>query len=176
MRGPRCAGPPCRWSLALPRSPPWPTRTPLSSTSARSPAPVAAVTRCDETGPATTSRRIFSGFIVFTVECRTVRLNFRYEIVVADEMSGEGARLLTFPKPHPPNPDDPEDVLYNTDLLDNGEIAELFVDPEAQGRRLPHVARWRLTGDAPTARLVSWRETADCSGETGWTVLVGEGP
>ena len=137
------------------------------------PAPVAAVTRCDETGPATTSRRIFSGFIVFTVECRTLRLNFRYEIVVADEMSGEGARLLTFPKPHPPNPDDPEDVLYNTDLLDNGEIAELFVDPEAKGVACRHKARWRLTGDAPTARLVSWRETADCTGETGWTVLVG---
>jgi hypothetical protein len=138
------------------------------------PGPVAAVTRCDETGPATTSRRIFSGFVVFTVECPVVRLNFRYEIVAADEMSGEGARRLTFPKAHPPNPDDPEDVLYNTDLLDNGEIAELFVDPEAVGIACRHVARWRLTGDAPAAKLVYWRETADCSGETGWTVLVGE--
>ena len=63
--------------------------------------------------------------------------------------------------------------LYNTDLLDNGEIAELFVDPEAKGVACRHVARWRLTGDAPTARLVSWRETPDCTGETGWTVLVG---
>ena len=139
------------------------------------PAPVAAVTRCDEAGPATTSRRIFSGFVVFTVECPVVRLNFRYEIVAADEMSGEGARRLTFPKAHPPNPDDPEDVLYNTDLLDNGEIAELFVDPGAKGVACRHKARWRLTGDGPTATLVSWRETADCSGETGWSVLVGEG-
>ena len=138
------------------------------------PPAVAAVTRCDETGPAITSRRIFSGFIVFTVECSTLRLNFRYEIVVADEMSGKGARLLTFPKPHAPNPDDPEDIVYNADLLDSGEIAELFIDPGAKGIACRHIARWRLAGDAPTARLVSWRETNDCSGETGWTVLVGE--
>ena len=131
------------------------------------------MTRCDETGPGTTSRRIFSGFIVFTVECSTVRLNFRYEVVVADEMSGAGARRLTFPKLHPPNPDDPEDVLYTMDFLDSGEIAELFDDPEAKGVACRHVARWRLTGDAPVARLVYWRETTDCSGETGWIVRVG---
>jgi hypothetical protein len=138
------------------------------------PPAVAAVTRCDETGPGTTSRRIFSGFIVFAVECSTLRLNFRHEVVVADDMSGAGARLMIFPKPHPPNADDPEDVLYTMDFLDSGEIAELFEDPEAKGVACRHVARWRLGGDAPVAKLVDWRETADCSGETGWTVLVGE--
>jgi hypothetical protein len=138
------------------------------------PPAVAAVARCDETGPAITSRQIFSGYIVFTVECQTVRLNFRHEVVVADEMSGEGARLITFPKPHPPNPDDPEDMLYTMDLFDSGEIGELFIDPEAKDVACRHKARWRLFGDAPTAKLVSWRETADCSGDTGWTVLVGD--
>jgi hypothetical protein len=56
------------------------------------------------------------------------------------------------------------------DLLDTGEIAELFEDPEAKGVACQHVARWRLTGDAPAAELIYWRETANCSGETGWTV------
>ena len=138
------------------------------------PPAVAAVTRCDETGPATTSRRIFSGFIVFAVECSVVRLNFRHEVVVADDMSGAGAQLMTFPKAHRPNAGDPEDVLYTMDFLDSGEIAELFIDPEAVGIACRHVARWRLTGDTPMAKLVTWRETDDCSGETGWTVLVGE--
>ena len=138
------------------------------------PSSVAAVTRCDEIGPGTTSRRIFSGFIVFAVECQTVRLNFRHEVVVADEMSGEGARLITFPKAHRPNAGDPEGILYTMDFLDSGEIAELFIDPAAVGIACRHVARWRLTGDAPAAKLVHWRETADCSGETGWRVLVGE--
>jgi hypothetical protein len=114
------------------------------------PAPVAAVTRCDETGPATTSRRIFSGFIVFTVECPVVRLNFRYEIVAADAVSGEGARLLTFPKPHPANPDDPEDVLYNTDpsrqWRDRGAVRR----SRGEGRRLP-----------PRCALAAHRRRAD---------------
>ena len=139
------------------------------------PPPVAAVARCDETGPATTSRRTFSGSVIFAVECRALRLNFRHEVVVSDAISGEGARLLGFPKPHPPNADDPEDILYNMDFLDNGEIAELFVDPGAAGVACRHLARWRLRGETPVAELTSWRETDDCSGEAGWTVLVGPG-
>lgn len=53
-------------------------------------------------------------------------------------------------------------------------IAGLFIDPDAVGIACRHIARWRLTGDAPVAKLVHWRESADCSGETGWRVLVGE--
>ena len=56
---------------------------------------------------------------------------------------------MTFPKPHPPNPDDPEDVLYTVDLLDNGEIAELFVDPG----RPESPAATRRAGGSPATRL-----------------------
>ena len=71
------------------------------------------------------------------------------------------------------------DVISNIRLYpETNEIGEIFVDREVEGQTDPNVCRtegrWRLEGKPPKPRLVFWRETADCEGNTGWTLIVGK--
>ena len=137
------------------------------------PPPVAAATWCAEQGPGFYRRRIFAGFIVFTVQCPGNHQNFIEALVVADDENGANARALVFPAPYDDESPEPYDVLSNIGWLEGGELSQLFIaDPEEEGEPCRYEARWRLDGDAPTAELLFWRETVDCDGAGGWNVLV----
>jgi len=136
------------------------------------PPPVKAVSWCAEEGPGFATRRRFAGFIVFTVECPSNNQNYVRALIVADDANGGGARLLTFPTPHPGAVE--SDALSNIGWREGGEVSELFIDPEQIAGPCRHEARWRLSGPRPDAVLVFWRETHDWAGEGGWTVPVGE--
>ena len=140
------------------------------------PAEVAAATWCAEDGPGHAVRRRFSGYLVFTVQCPGNNANFIQALIVADNEAGLNARLLVFPTPFPPLPGYPNDALSNVGWLEGGVLSDLFIDPEEIDGPCRHEARWRLAGPVPTPELISWRETQDCEGNGGWTVLVGPGP
>lgn len=137
------------------------------------PPPVAAATWCADDGPGFATRRNFAGHVIFAVECPGNNANFMQALVVADDAEGRYARSLVFPTPYPPVPNNPNDVLSNIEWLDGDIVSELFVDPEEIGGPCRHEARWRLDGAGPQPVLVFWRETKDCDGTDGWTVLVG---
>lgn len=137
------------------------------------PAPVAAATWCADGGPGYFTRRRFAGHVIFTAECPGNNANFIQSLVAADDEDGLNARLLVFPTPFAPNPEAPYDSLSNIRWLGHHEVSELFVDPEVVGGPCRHEARWRLVGPLPTPELIFWRETNDCDGNGGWTVLVG---
>jgi hypothetical protein len=137
------------------------------------PSPVAAATWCAEDGPGYFARRRFAGHVIFTAECPGNNANFRQSLIVADDEAGLNARLLVFPTPFPPERDSPNDALSNVGWLEGGVLSELLVDPEEIDGPCRHEARWRLTGPVPTPELILWRQTQDCEGSGGWTVLVG---
>jgi hypothetical protein len=137
------------------------------------PAPVAAATWCAEDGPGFATRRVFAGRVIFAVECPGNHANFIQALVVADDEEGRNARALVFPTPYPSDPDNPNDALANVEWHEGGIVSELFVDPEAIDGPCRHEARWRLEGPSPQPVLIFWRETNDCDGKGGWTVLVG---
>ncbi len=137
------------------------------------PPPVAEATWCAADGPEFATRRVFAGHVIFAVECPGNNQNFVEALVAADDENGANARAIVFPTPYPPDPDSPNNSLSNIRWLDGGEVAELFVsDPDLPGA-CRHEARWRLAGGRPDATLRFWRETDDCDGAAGWTVIVG---
>ena len=138
------------------------------------PPPVAAATWCAEDGPGFATRRVFAGHVIFAVECPGNHANFIQALVAADDAEGRNARALVFPTPFPADPDNPNDVLSNIGWHEGGIISELFVDPEEIDGPCRHEARWRLDEPGPQPVLVFWRETKDCEGKGGWTVLVDE--
>lgn len=135
------------------------------------PAPVVAATWCAEEGPGLATRRIFAGRVIFAVACPGNHANFIQALVTADDTDGGNARALVFPTPFPADPDNPNEALSNVRWHDGGIVSELFIDPEEIDGPCPHEARWRI-GDAEP-ELIFWRETRDCEGNGGWTVLVG---
>ncbi len=137
------------------------------------PPPIAAATWCADDGPGYATRRVFAGHTFFAVQCPSNNANFVEALVVADD-NGAERPCAGLPDALPANPDNPNDALSNIVWHEGGVVSELFVDPEEIDGPCRHEARWRLAGDAVTPELVFWRETDDCSGETGWTVLVGE--
>ncbi len=139
------------------------------------PAPVAAATWCAADGPGFATRRNFAGRVIFAVACPGNHANFMQALVAADDAAGSDARALVFPTPSPPDPEAPNDVLANVHWLEGGVVAELFVDPEASDGPCRHEARWRLDGPRPEPVLIFWRETRDCAGHGGWSVVVGRG-
>ena len=136
------------------------------------PPPVKAATWCAEEGPGFATRRRFAGYIIFAVQCPGNNQNYMNALVVAGDEEGNGARLLTFPSAYPGA--EPSDELSNIRWRKGGVVGEIFVDPEVTDGPCRHEARWRLTGLRPDAVLVFWRETHDCAGKGGWTVLVVE--
>ena len=108
------------------------------------------------------------------MRCPGNNANYKQALVVADDDEGTGARLLVFPTPAPADPDFPYDALSNIEWHEGGVISELVVDPEEIDGPCRHEARWRLDGPRPDPKLISWRETNDCSGAGGWSVLVAE--
>jgi hypothetical protein len=136
------------------------------------PPPVAAATGCAEDGPGFATRRVFAGRVIFAVECPGTHANFKQAQVAADDAEGRNPRALVFPTPFPAEPDNPNDTLSNVDWHEGGIISELFVDTEAIDGPCRREARWRLEGAGPQPVLVFWRETNDCEGKDGWTVLV----
>ena len=138
------------------------------------PPPVAAATWCAEDGPGFATRRVFAGRVIFAVQCPGSHANFIQALVAADDADGRNPRALVFPTPFPADPDNPNDALSNVDWHEGGIISELFVDPEATDGPCRHEARWRLDEPGPQPVLVFWRETTDCEGKKGWTVLVDE--
>jgi hypothetical protein len=135
------------------------------------PPSVAAATWCAEEGSGFATRRDFAGRIIFVVECPGNHANFMQALVAADDAAGTDARALVFPTPYPADPDNPNDVLSNVGWHEGGIVSDLFVDPEAIDGPCRHEGRWRI-GDAEP-ELISWRETKDCEGRGGWTVLIG---
>jgi hypothetical protein len=139
------------------------------------PPPVAAATWCAEDGPGFATRRVFAGRVIFAVACPGNNANFIQALVAADDEDGTNARALVFPTPYPADPDDPNDTIANIRWLPGNAVSGIFVDPEEIDGPCRHEARWRLEGTGPTAVLVAWRETHDCEGNSGWSVVVEAG-
>jgi hypothetical protein len=136
------------------------------------PAAVAAATWCAEDGPGFATRRVFAGHVIFAVECPGNHANFIQALVAADDAEGGNSRALVFPTPLAADPDNPNDALSNIGWHEGRIVSELFVDPEDANGPCRHEARWRLDGPGLTPVLVFWRQTNDCEGKDGWSVLV----
>lgn len=123
------------------------------------------------------SRRPFAGGFVFAIRCASNNENLNQTLVFARDAQGHDAWPLLFPGPGGRR-EGFEDVLSNIRWYpDKSEIGELAVDNDPDSRPIQNVCRsegrWRLEGERPTPKLVFWRETWDCEGKTGWTVVVG---
>jgi hypothetical protein len=136
------------------------------------PPPVAAATWCAGEGPGFATRRDFAGRVIFAVQCPGNHANFIQALVAAEDDSGRNARALVFPTPFPADPANPNDSLSNIGWHEGGIVSELFVDPEEIDGPCRHEGRWRIGDGDP--ELIFWRETKDCEGQGGWTVLVEE--
>jgi hypothetical protein len=141
------------------------------------PEAVMALERCDAEPDGFATRRAFAGGFVFTLRCPGNNENFMQTLIFADAEDGTGARLLTFCGPGNIR-DDFADVISNLRWYsDRGEVGEIF-DRETDERADPNVCRtegrWRLEGSPPEPKLVFWRQTADCDGKKGWSVIVDE--
>jgi len=137
------------------------------------PPPVAAATWCADNGPGFATRRVFAGHVIFAVQCPGNNANYIQALVAADGEDGTNARALVFPTPYPAAADTINDTISNIRWLPGGEVGEIFVDTEAGDGPCRYEARWRLEGPVPTPVLLAWRETRDCEGNGGWSVVVG---
>ena len=142
------------------------------------PAVVMALQDCGADERTHAWRQPFAGGFLFAIRCPGNNENSMQTLIFAEAEHGTGAHLLRFY-----GPDDIKDafadVIANIRLYpETNEIGEIFVDREVEGRADPNVCRtegrWRLEGKPPQPRLVFWRETADCEGNTGWTLIVGK--
>lgn len=141
------------------------------------PPAVVAQEQCgaEESGFAT--RRPFAGGFVFTLRCPGNNENFVQTLIFATDENGTDAHLLFFPGLGTRR-EGFEDVVSNIRWYpESNEIGSIAVDSDPDSRPTPGIcrteSRWRLEGNAPEPKLVFWRETADCAGETGWHVLLG---
>lgn len=110
------------------------------------------------------------------IKCASNHENWVETLVFSEHEDGREGRLLLFPIPK--KHDDTRTRSRTSAGIPRGtEIGEVFVDRDIDRddqsfcRREGH---WRLEGGKATPRLVFWRETKDCEGKTGWTVLVGK--
>ena len=135
------------------------------------PSAVSAQVACG-TEPENITRRPFAGGFVFAWVCPGNNANYIQALVFATNESGEGAALLRFPQAA--RKGEPMEELSNIRWDAKARIvSQLFVDPESRICRSE--ARWRLNGTPPKPELIFWRETRDCSGKRGWSVLVNKG-
>ena len=129
------------------------------------PLAVAAQVTCG-TEPESITRRPFAGGFVFGWRCPGNNANSIQALVFAASESGDGATLLRFPPP--PRKGEAMEELSNIRWDDKTRsVSYLFVNPESRICRSE--ARWQLRGTPPVPTLISWRETRDCTGKTGWT-------
>ena len=132
------------------------------------PAAVAAQVTCG-TEPDSITRRHFAGGFIFGWRCPGNNANSIQALVFAKTEGGEGATLLRFPQP--PRKGEAMEELSNIRWDDKTRrVSHLFVNPESRICRSE--ARWQLRGMPPVPTLISWRETRDCTGKTGWKMLV----
>lgn len=141
------------------------------------PAAVLAQETCGADDGAYATRRPFAGGFVFTIKCPGNNENIMQTLIFARSEDGAGATLLRFPGPATRRGGF-EDVIANLRWHPEArEVGEIAVDRDPDARPASNVCRsegrWRLDGDPPVPVLVFWRETDDCDGKTGWTVIVG---
>jgi hypothetical protein len=138
------------------------------------PEAVMATTECDGAGDGGITRRPFAGGFVFAVRCPGNNANMIEALVFSETDDGSAPTLLTFPLPGPPEPEiNPQGWLSNIRWHpETNELGEIFVDEEADDWCRSE-ARWRLDNVPPTATLVFFRHTRDCTGAGGWEVVVG---
>jgi hypothetical protein len=141
------------------------------------PAAVLALQDCgaDERTPA--HRRPFAGGFIFLVKCASNNENFIETLIFAEQEDGTAAHLLLFPGPGQRRAGFEELIANIRWYPATNEIGDISVDSDPESRPTPNICRsegrWRLEGKPVTPKLVFWRETADCDGKTGWTVIVG---
>jgi hypothetical protein len=117
------------------------------------------------------TRRPFANGFVFASRCPGNNENEIQSLVYAVSEDGAIARLLRFPHPGQKGPNNPAASIANARYDPAArEIGEIAVDRESPICRTE--GRWRLVGRELRPELVFWRETRDCDGKRGWSVVV----
>jgi len=143
------------------------------------PAPVMALQDCAGNERAPAARRPFAAGYIFAIKCASNQENYVETLIFSEHEGGTNAWVLLFPGPADRR-EGFEELLPNIRWYpDKNEIGMIAVDRDPDSRPTPNVCRsegrWRLEGKKREPVLVFWRETSDCEGNGGWTVLVGEG-
>ena len=140
------------------------------------PAAVLALQDCDANERTPAYRRAFVGGYIFAIKCASNHENRVETLVFSEHEDGREGRLLLFPVPKKHG--DTQDTLSNIRWYpERNEIGEVFVDRDIDRDDQSYCrreGRWQLEGGKATPQLIFWRETTDCEGKTGWTVLVGK--
>jgi hypothetical protein len=143
------------------------------------PAEVMAIQDCGADENTFATRDSFAGGFLFAIQCPGNNENSMQTLIFAKTEDGAGAYALWFYGLDHIR-DDFADVISNKRLYpDKNEIGEIFVDRETDERADPNVCRtegrWRLEGQPLKPKLVYWRETVDCEGDTGWKAILDDG-
>jgi hypothetical protein len=134
---------------------------------ADAPKEILAAFGCDEVQDYIMRETFAQGWL-WRSKCPGNHANEMAALVFSRGKDGKGATLIRFPAPK---------GRMRLEALSNAEIFPaarefnaLFVDPEDK-RICRTEARW-IAKDPVKPRLVFWRETKDCEGKTGWSVLI----
>lgn len=130
------------------------------------PGTVASSMKCKSPSGAMTRQPLSGGF-VFAQACAD-STEPQVRVVYTTDRDGAGARLLQFHRPEGRR----MSALATVSILPaENEIAG------TTGRLTRRICRaegrWRMEGKKPAPSLVYWRQTKDCSGNTGWQTVIG---
>ena len=124
------------------------------------------------TNPDVITLHSFGTGYLFAWDCAGTRGNAMQALVYADRRDGTGARLLRFPHfKHNPGAGPASEVANKRLFPLSGEIVESFLDLDSTGFCRSE-SRWKLVGEPKLPMLVSYRQTRDCRGISGWVQIL----
>lgn len=124
------------------------------------------------TNPDLITRHSFGTGYLFAWDCPGTRGNTMQALVYADRRDGTGARLLRFPHLSDGSGADAAYEIANKRLFPlTGEVVESLLDLESTSLCRSET-RWKLAGEPKRPMLMSYRQTRDCRGVTGWVSVL----